>query len=325
MAGPIGGLGLIDAKAHHHVEMIRHQRIDHARRAGGIIGRIAIDQHVDVGIDVGEHAPDHMALALAAFAAHLGAGLARDLDGAVRRIVVVDEDFGRRQRLAKIGDHGRDRGFLVEARHQNRNPQLRWFGLREFPLRELRQRLRHAGEIAAQLALGSRRRSSAILNGVRVWSSDHRDRSLTISNAKLATPSFGASLIAPDLLTPDLLTPELLTPGRDRRLAFEHFRYPQPRALRWSPPAAPRREEAAGDDLAVRLRQPVLPEMPDHIDRDMVAAGDVAVEEHAVQHRLAASVRSAPPPSVRAAALRETSRRPRPRRPADASRRHSCA
>ena len=73
--------------------MIRDQRIDHARRAGGVIGRIAIDQHVDIGIDVGEHAPDHMALALAAFAAHLGAGLARHRHGAIRRIVVVDEDL----------------------------------------------------------------------------------------------------------------------------------------------------------------------------------------------------------------------------------------
>ena len=105
--------------------MIVDQRVDHARRARRIIGRVAIDQHVDVGIDIGEHAPHHMALALAALAAHLGAGRARHLDGAIRRIVVVDEDLGRRQRLAKIGDHGRDRGFLVEARHQNRNPQ-RW-------------------------------------------------------------------------------------------------------------------------------------------------------------------------------------------------------
>ena len=102
MARPIGGLDLVDAKAHHHVEMVRYQRIDHARRAGRVIGRIAVDQHVDVGVDVGEHAPDHMALALAPFAAHLGAGLARHRNGAIRRIVVVDEDLGRRQRLAKI-------------------------------------------------------------------------------------------------------------------------------------------------------------------------------------------------------------------------------
>ena len=116
---PIGGLGLIDAKAHHHIEMVGQQRIDHARRAGGVVGRVAVDQHIDIGVDIGEHAPDHMTLALAAFAAHLRAGIARDRNGAIRRIVVVDEDFGRRQRFAKIGDDGGDRSFLVETRHQN--------------------------------------------------------------------------------------------------------------------------------------------------------------------------------------------------------------
>ena len=125
MAGPVGGDRLVDAKAHHHVEVVVDQRVDHARGARGVIGRIAIDQHIDVGIDIGEHAPDHMPLALAALAAHDGAGAARDIDGAVLRIVVVDENFGGRQRFAKIGNDGRDGGFLVEARHQNRNSQRR--------------------------------------------------------------------------------------------------------------------------------------------------------------------------------------------------------
>ena len=122
VAGPIGGRRLIDAKTHHHVEMIRHQRLDHARRAGGIVGRVAVDQHVDIGVDIGEHAPHHMALALAVLAAHFGACLARHRDGTVGRIIVVNEDCGRRQRFAKIGHDGGDRGFLVEARHQNGDP-----------------------------------------------------------------------------------------------------------------------------------------------------------------------------------------------------------
>ena len=150
--------------------MIRQQRVDHARRAGGVVGGVAIDQHIDIGIDIGEHPPDHMTLALAAFAAHLRAGIARDRDGAIRRIVVVDEDFGRRQRFAKIGDDGGDRGFLVEARHQNRNPRLRRLGLRKFPLRKLRQRFRHAGQIAAKrgrpfgFRRGTHRESLTVVN-----------------------------------------------------------------------------------------------------------------------------------------------------------------
>src|SRR3954471_15828668 len=48
--------------------------------------------------------------------------------------------------------------------------------------------------------------------------------------------------------------------------------------------------ESALDDLAVRLRQPVLPELPDHVDRDVVAEGDVAVEKYAVQDGFAGEV-----------------------------------
>jgi len=66
-----------------HLDMVVGFRVDHARGARSVIGRIAIDQHINVGIDVGEHAPDHMPLALAALAAHDGAGRARDLDGTV--------------------------------------------------------------------------------------------------------------------------------------------------------------------------------------------------------------------------------------------------
>ena len=83
MAGSVGGGRLIDTKPHHHVEVVVDQRVDHARGAPGIVGRVAIDQHIDVGIDIGEHAPDHMSLALAALAAHGGAGRARYLGGPV--------------------------------------------------------------------------------------------------------------------------------------------------------------------------------------------------------------------------------------------------
>ena len=63
-----------------------------------------------------------MTLALAALAAHLRAGRARDCNGAIGGIVVVDEDFGRRQRFTEIGDHGCDRSPLIEAWHQHGDP-----------------------------------------------------------------------------------------------------------------------------------------------------------------------------------------------------------
>ena len=105
MTGAIGRLVLVDAGGDHHVEPLVDQLRDHAARARRVVGGVAIDQHVDVGLDVGEHAPDHVAFALVRLAAHHGAGGARDLDGAVGRIVVVDIDGGVRQRGAKIGDN----------------------------------------------------------------------------------------------------------------------------------------------------------------------------------------------------------------------------
>ena len=84
MARPIGSPSLIDPKSHHHVQMIRQQRLDHARGAGGVVSSVAVDQHVDICIDVGEHAADHMALALPTLSSHLRTGLARLRDGAVR-------------------------------------------------------------------------------------------------------------------------------------------------------------------------------------------------------------------------------------------------
>src|SRR5688572_22008073 len=63
-----------------------------------------------------------------------------------------------------------------------------------------------------------------------------------------------------------------LTPGGDLRPALEHFRYPQAGALGGILRQGRGVKEAAGDDLAVGLRRPVLAELPDHIDRDVVAA-----------------------------------------------------
>ena len=83
MAPSISGLFLIDAQAYHHVKTLVHELLDHAGGARGIVGRVAIDQDIDIGIDVGEHSPHHMALALTAFAAHLGAGFTGDGGGAV--------------------------------------------------------------------------------------------------------------------------------------------------------------------------------------------------------------------------------------------------
>src|SRR5258707_11241520 len=76
-----------------------------------------------------------------------------------------------------------------------------------------------------------------------------------------------------------------LTPGGDRPPVFEHFRYPQPRSLGRLSRQRSRREETASDDLAVWLGRPILAEVTDQIDRDVVSAGNVACVAHTVQDR----------------------------------------
>jgi len=106
-------------------ELFANQCIDHARSTCGVIGCVTIDQHINVGIDIGEHAPDHVSLALAAFPAHHCAGGACNLDGASFRVVCRRQRSSPSAAPAKVGDYRCDGGFLVEGRAQNSNPQ-RW-------------------------------------------------------------------------------------------------------------------------------------------------------------------------------------------------------
>jgi hypothetical protein len=88
----VSRLLLIDPGADNHVEPLLDEPRDHRMRARGVIGCIAVDQHVNVGIDVGKHSPHHVALALMHLPPHQRAGGACDVDRAIRRIVVVDVD-----------------------------------------------------------------------------------------------------------------------------------------------------------------------------------------------------------------------------------------
>ena len=64
VARPVGRLLAVDAHRHDHVERAFDQPRDHLARARRVVGRVAVDQHVHVRVDVGEHAPHHVALAL---------------------------------------------------------------------------------------------------------------------------------------------------------------------------------------------------------------------------------------------------------------------
>src|SRR5262249_59877564 len=121
MTAAVGRLVLIDARPDHHVETLFDETRAHDAGARRIVGGVAIHQNVEVRVDVGEHSPHDVALALVPLAPHQRAGGARDLAGAVGGIVVVDVDRGLGQRGAEIGDHFADGRLLVEAGHQDRH------------------------------------------------------------------------------------------------------------------------------------------------------------------------------------------------------------
>ena len=56
------------------VEVLVDELLDHPRRGRGVVGVVAVDQQVDVGVDVGEGPSYDVALALERLAAHDGAG-----------------------------------------------------------------------------------------------------------------------------------------------------------------------------------------------------------------------------------------------------------
>ena len=95
--------------------------LDHRRRARRVIGGIAVDQHVDVGFHVAEHAPHDMALALALFLKDLGTGGTREGGGIIGRVVVVHVNCGGRQRHSEIAHDLGDRNLLIVTRHQDRD------------------------------------------------------------------------------------------------------------------------------------------------------------------------------------------------------------
>ena len=119
MAGAVGGLDVGDAGAGDHVECIVEQQVDHGCGALCVVGVVAVDEDVDIGVDVGKHAPDDVAFALEALAADAGAGLKRGGDGAVGGVVVVDEEGGCGQRARKGLNDGGNCGLLIVTGDQD--------------------------------------------------------------------------------------------------------------------------------------------------------------------------------------------------------------
>ncbi len=119
MTEPISFLLRRHANRGYHVELVLDQVTHHGGRGIGIVGIIAIDQHIDIRLYVGEHATHHVALALEAFAAHHGSGIPRDAARVIGGVVVVHVDGRVGQAGAEPCDHLRHGEFLIVARNQN--------------------------------------------------------------------------------------------------------------------------------------------------------------------------------------------------------------
>ena len=84
MTGAIGGLVLVDTAANDHVELAIDQSLDHPTGTWRVICRVAVDEHIDIGVYVGKHPPDHETLAAVLFLENLGTRGAGDFGGLVR-------------------------------------------------------------------------------------------------------------------------------------------------------------------------------------------------------------------------------------------------
>ena len=121
MAAAIGFLGLMAPGPDDHVELLGQEHVDHLRCCRRVVGKVAVGHQIYVCIDVGEHAPNDMALALLLLGADDGTGFTCDFASAVAAIVVIDVDGRAGQRGAESG-HGRsDRRFLIVARQKHCN------------------------------------------------------------------------------------------------------------------------------------------------------------------------------------------------------------
>ena len=75
------------------------------RRLRSRIGVVPVHHQITVRLDVTEHGPHHVALALTGLGAHDGTGLTGQTGRFVGGIVVIDIDIGIRQGLTVIPDH----------------------------------------------------------------------------------------------------------------------------------------------------------------------------------------------------------------------------
>ena len=113
----IGAVG--QAVAHHVVCHVVEEGLEELGRLLGRVGVVAVDHEVVVGVDVPDHLPHDIALALTGLEPDVGAVGARYLAGPVAGVVVVDPDVRLGEHPVEVVDHLAHGELLVVARHQH--------------------------------------------------------------------------------------------------------------------------------------------------------------------------------------------------------------
>jgi hypothetical protein len=125
VAGPIGARTRCDSRAVHLVVGAGRQLLDEPRRGSGVIGRVTVDQNIDVGLHCREHPANDVPFPLPTLSAHDRAGSRRDFRRPVSRIVVVNVNMRLGQALSETPHDSLDGRSLVVARDQHGNRQRR--------------------------------------------------------------------------------------------------------------------------------------------------------------------------------------------------------
>ena len=128
------GVGAVGkAVAHYHICLAREDGSAEGSRRFRGVGIVAVDHEVAVGVDVAEHLPADVSLALTRLVPDDSAAGACDLGGAIGRVVVVDVDGRVGKFAAEVIDDLGYRRRLVVARDDH-GDFMTGFGLRHLRL-----------------------------------------------------------------------------------------------------------------------------------------------------------------------------------------------
>ena len=116
--------------ADHHIRLPVKDILTHGGSGVSGIGGVTIHHQVALGIDLPEHAADHIAFALFVFVADDRTGFGGDGGGIIRAVVVVHIDHRVRQLRTEAGNDLPDRCRFVEAG----NKDCDFIHVNDFPL-----------------------------------------------------------------------------------------------------------------------------------------------------------------------------------------------